>query len=303
MQGRDADVADGDQLNRAGLARRRLAPSGIGRRSECPRPAGRRTSGPGGRPCRRPSTPSRPAWSGRCPADRRPAPTAPSWTSRSIGPSARRVGRLALLVNVEHRLAGLRLFGHEQQRRQDDSLLGLEQQLLDPVAGPLDGVERLDLRLGQSSESADAGQLAHLGQDRPLVASSSRGFPRLGPSRRPTPSRSPRSGRRPSGRRAASITWPSGVHWYSFSESSLIGGSAIGWSLPSSQRDIQRAAPSRCSGVVVVAGVVLQDVDPFGEAQAGVEPLGVAEGVPGAADVEEVLGGGADQHRRRAPAS
>ena len=50
---------------------------------------------------------------------------------------------------------------------------------------------------------------------------------------------------------------------------------------------------------VAVFSVGLQKLDPFGESLAGVEPLGVAERVPTAADVKKVLGCSKDQNGRR----
>ncbi len=133
-------------------------------------------------------------------------------------------------------------------------------------------------------------------QGRPVA-----GCPRRLPAASPVRSRSPRSGRRPSVRPGSDITLPSGVHWYSCSRQQRdrrLDDRLILAQQPS------RHPPRRAfalDGVVVVPGVVFQEVDALGESHAGVEPLGVAEGVPGAADVEEVLGRGTDQHRRRRP--
>ena len=50
-----------------------------------------------------------------------------------------------------------------------------------------------------------------------------------------------------------------------------------------------------------MAGVVFQDVDALGQPQTRVEPFGMTQTVPGAADIEEVLRCRTEQDRQRRP--
>lgn len=73
------------------------------------------------------------------------------------------IRRFTVAVDIENTWSG-RLGGLEIERREPDAGLGVEDDLLDGIAGALDLADLSSTGLGQACQGPNTGDLAHLGK-------------------------------------------------------------------------------------------------------------------------------------------